>query len=59
MALTRDFKELVQKRIARDPAFADALLREGIDTMLAGDVDTGKANGGSKEGEESSSGRRA
>jgi hypothetical protein len=43
MALTRDFKELVQKRIARDPAFADALLREGIDTMLAGDVDTGKA----------------
>jgi hypothetical protein len=43
MALTRDFKELVQKRIARDPAFADALLREGIDTMLAGDVDTRKA----------------
>ena len=43
MALTRDFKELVQKRIARDPAFADVLLREGIDTMLAGDVDTGKA----------------
>ena len=43
MALTRDFKELVQKRIARDPAFGDVLLREGIDTMLAGDVDTGKA----------------
>ena len=43
MALTRDFKELVQKRIARDPDFGAALLREGIDTMLAGDVDTGKA----------------
>jgi hypothetical protein len=43
MAVTRDFKEPVQKRVARDPAFADALLREGIDTMLAGDVDTGKA----------------
>jgi DNA-binding phage protein len=43
MAVTRDFKELVQKRIARDPAFADALLREGIDTMLTGDLDTGKA----------------
>ena len=43
MALTRDFQELVQKRIARDPAFGDALLREGIDTMLTGDVDTGKA----------------
>jgi DNA-binding phage protein len=42
MALTRSFKELVQKR-ASDPAFGKALLREGIDTMLAGDVDTGKA----------------
>ena len=26
-----------------DPAFGEALLREGIDTMLTGDVDTGKA----------------
>ena len=43
MAVTRDFKELVQRRVAQDPAFAAALLREGIDTMLAGDVDTGKA----------------
>lgn len=43
MALTREFKELVQKRVARDPAFRDALLREGVDTLLAGDVDTGKA----------------
>jgi hypothetical protein len=43
MALTRDFKGLVQKRIACDPAFADALLREGMETMLGGDVDAGKA----------------
>jgi hypothetical protein len=43
MAVTRDFKELVQRRIGRDPEFRDALLREGIDTMLSGDVDTGKA----------------
>jgi DNA-binding phage protein len=43
MALTRSFKDLVQKRVAGDPAFAAALLREGIDVMLAGDVDTGKA----------------
>ena len=43
MALTRSFKELVQKRVASDPAFGKALLREGIDTMLAGDLDTGKA----------------
>ena len=42
MALTRSFKELVQKRVASDPAFGEALLREGIDTMLAGDVDTGR-----------------
>jgi DNA-binding phage protein len=43
MALTRSFKELVQRHIAADPAFAEALLREGVDTMLAGDIDTGKA----------------
>jgi hypothetical protein len=43
MALTRDFKELVQKRVASDAAFGEALLREGIDTMLSGDVETGKA----------------
>ncbi len=42
MALTKSFKELVQKRVAADPAFGAALLREGIDSMLAGDVDTGK-----------------
>ena len=43
MALTRRFRELVQKRVASEPAFGEALLREGIDTMLSGDVDTGKA----------------
>ncbi len=43
MALTRSFKVLVEKQVAGDPAFAEALLREGIDLMLAGDVDTGKA----------------
>jgi DNA-binding phage protein len=43
MALTKSFKDLVQSRVARDPDFAGALLREGIDTMLTGDVDTGKA----------------
>jgi DNA-binding phage protein len=42
MALTKSFKDLVQSRAARDPAFAEALLREGIETLLAGDVDTGK-----------------
>ena len=43
MAETGSFKELVQQRVARDPAFAEALLREGIDTLLTGDVDTGKS----------------
>ncbi len=43
MAVTKSFKELVQRRVARDPDFATALLREGIDTMLTGDMDTGKA----------------
>jgi DNA-binding phage protein len=40
---TKSFKELVQKHVADDPAFAEALLREGVETMLSGDVDTGKA----------------
>jgi hypothetical protein len=43
MALTRSFKELVQRRVASDAAFGEALLRDGIDTMLTGDVETGKA----------------
>lgn len=43
MALTKSFKDLVQRRVADDREFAEALLREGIDTMLAGDVETGKA----------------
>jgi hypothetical protein len=43
MALTGSFKELVQKRVASNPAFGEALLREGINNMLAGDVDTCKA----------------
>jgi len=43
MALTRSFKELVQSRVVNDPEFGAALLRESIDTMLSGDVETGKA----------------
>jgi hypothetical protein len=43
MALTKSFKELVQGRVTRDPAFAATLLREGIDTMLTDEMDTGKA----------------
>jgi hypothetical protein len=43
MALTRSFKDLVQRRVANDPASGAALLREGIDTIMTGDVDFGKA----------------
>jgi hypothetical protein len=42
MAKTRNFKELVQSRVKTDKKFAEVLLREGIDAMLSGDVDTGK-----------------
>lgn len=43
MALTRSFKETVQARIARDARYRRALLREGVECLLAGDLDTGKA----------------
>jgi hypothetical protein len=43
MPLTRSFNALVQRHVAADPAFGEALLREGIGTMLTGDGDTGKA----------------
>jgi hypothetical protein len=42
MAVTKGFKDLVQRRVAKDAAFAENLLREGVDTMLTGDVETGK-----------------
>ena len=40
---TRCFEELVQKHVADDPAFAEAWLREGIEAMLGGEVEVGKA----------------
>ncbi len=43
MAVTRSFKSMVEARIARDPGFREALLRESIDAMLTGDLETGKA----------------
>ena len=43
MPLTRDFKETIKARIERDPAFREELLRKGVQCLLSGDVDTGKA----------------
>ena len=43
MPLTRDFKKTIQSRIEKDPAFWDELLREGVECLLSGELDTGKA----------------
>ncbi len=40
MAQTREFKEIVQARAERDLMFRKELLREGVECLLAGDVDT-------------------
>lgn len=42
MALTRDFKETIRARAARDPKFRKELLREGVECMLTGDTVTAK-----------------
>ncbi len=42
MALTRDFKETIQARVQQDAAFREELLKEGIECLLSGDLDTGK-----------------
>jgi hypothetical protein len=42
MPLTRNFKKTIRARAKRDPGFRKALLREGIENFLSGDVETGK-----------------
>ena len=43
MPLTREFKETVQARLRADRKYRKELLREGVECLLAGDLDTGKA----------------
>ena len=43
MPLTRDLKETVRARIERDPAFREMLLEEGVECLLAGEVEAGKS----------------
>ncbi len=43
MVLTRDFKETIQARIECDPTFREELLKKGVEYLLSGDMDTGKA----------------
>jgi len=43
MSLTRDVRDVIRARIERDTDFREALLKESVECLLAGDVDTGKA----------------
>ena len=43
MTLTRDFRATLQERAQRDTAFRQAMLRESVETLLAGDTETGRA----------------
>ena len=43
MPLTREFKETVQARLRSDRKYRTVLLREGVQCLLGGDLDTGKA----------------
>jgi hypothetical protein len=42
MPLTRNSKNTIRARVKRDPGFRKALLREGIENFLSGDLETGK-----------------
>jgi DNA-binding phage protein len=43
MVLTKDFRQTVRARAARDPAFRKALFQEAVQTLLEGDIDAGRA----------------
>lgn len=42
MALTRNFRETVQARVKRDPAFRKVFLGDAIESLLSGEVALGK-----------------
>ncbi len=43
MVVTRNFKDTIQERALRDTEFRQGLLTESVESMLAGDTDTGKS----------------
>jgi DNA-binding phage protein len=43
MALTKSFRETVQARADRDPAFLQAMLGEALQALIDGDMDGGRA----------------
>jgi DNA-binding phage protein len=42
MPRAKKFSDLVEHHVRTDQKFAEVLLREGIDAMLSGDLETGK-----------------
>jgi hypothetical protein len=42
MPKSRSFNDLVQQHVTSNKNFAEALLREGVDALLSGDVESGK-----------------
>ena len=43
MPLTRDFRETIRERLQRDPGFREALLEEGVQRLISGEMDVGKS----------------
>ena len=43
MPLTHDFKETIRARAQRDTGFRQALLREAVECIINGDLETGKS----------------
>lgn len=43
MVMTKKFRTTLLERAHRDAEFRKAMLKEGVDAMLAGDVETGKS----------------
>ena len=43
MPLSHDFKETIRARAQREPKFRQALLRDAVECILNGDLETGKA----------------
>ena len=43
MAITREFRVTLLERAQKDKEFRQAMLKEGIDALLAGELETGKA----------------
>jgi len=43
MAITREFRATLLERARKDAEFRQAMLKEGVDALLAGDLETGKA----------------